>query len=69
MLRTAGGTCSEADKNMNLFGNAMDRRVEKTRKAIIDSLSFLMSKKEYQGITVADITPAIKSRQDLIRVI
>ncbi|MBQ7166750.1 MAG: TetR/AcrR family transcriptional regulator [Treponema sp.] len=40
---------------MNLFGNAMDRRVEKTRKAIIDSLSFLMSKKEYQGITVADI--------------
>ncbi len=33
----------------------MDRRVEKTRKAIIEALSTLMSKKEYQSITVADI--------------
>ena len=33
----------------------MDRRIEKTRAAIIDSLTSLMTKKEYQRITVADI--------------
>lgn len=33
----------------------MDRRVEKTRVAIIEALTKLMSKKEYQSITVADI--------------
>ncbi|MBQ8679509.1 MAG: TetR/AcrR family transcriptional regulator [Treponema sp.] len=33
----------------------MDRRVEKTRTAIIEALTKLMSKKEYQSITVADI--------------
>lgn len=33
----------------------MDRRVEKTRKAIIAALENLMSNHEYQGITVGDI--------------
>lgn len=33
----------------------MDRRIEKTRRAIIEALTKLMSKKEYQSITVADI--------------
>ena len=33
----------------------MDRRVEKTKSAIIESLSSLMSEKEYQDISVSDI--------------
>ena len=33
----------------------MDRRVEKTRNAIVSALESLMSRKEYQSITVADI--------------
>lgn len=33
----------------------MDRRIEKTRKAIIDSLSNLMKTKEFQDITVENI--------------
>lgn len=33
----------------------MDRRVEKTRVAIIDALSQLMKKKEYQSITIENI--------------